>query len=156
MMTLDNRHRLVTDHLGFVVGIATRYRDRGLPMDELVSEGNLGLVEASRLFEPSRGVRFTTYAIYWIRRGILRALANHHLVVHVPEGRRRLLLGLREQERVMTSGLGRMPADDEVRRRMRLTRREADNLRGAGIRPRPRSEERRVGKECRSRWSPYH
>lgn len=96
MLTLDDRHRLITAHLRFVVAIAARYRDRGVPMDELVGEGNLGLVQAARLFDPSRQVRFTTYAIHWIRRGILRAVASHHLAVHVPEGRKRRLRSFRE------------------------------------------------------------
>ena len=132
MLTLDDRHRLITAHLRYVVVIAARFRDRGVSMDDLVSEGNLGLVEAARRFDPSRGVRFTTYATYWIRRGILRAIASHHLAVHVPEGRRRLLRGLGEQEARPAGGLGRAPADDEVRRRMRLTLRELESLRGAG------------------------
>lgn len=69
------RERLVTENLGLVVAIAQTYRQCGVPLDELIAEGNLGLLHAVDGFDPDRGFRLSTYAAYWIRQGISRAFA---------------------------------------------------------------------------------
>jgi RNA polymerase primary sigma factor len=130
-MTLELRRRLMTDNMGFVQSIALRYRDRGLSREDLVGEGSLGLVEAARRYDPGRGVRFTTYAVYWIRRAILRALAAAQTPVHVPHTRRALVRALREAERTLPLELGREVHSDEIRARLRVGHREMDALRGA-------------------------
>ncbi len=76
--------RLVNANLRFVVFIARDYQDRGLPLDELISEGNLGLLEAARRYDANRGTKFISYAVWWIRQAILRALANHSRLVRLP------------------------------------------------------------------------
>ena len=72
-MEIDPRD-LVRNNLSFVVWIARTYRHRGVAFDELVAQGNLGLLEAARRFDPTRGTKFTTYASWWIRKAILMAL----------------------------------------------------------------------------------
>jgi RNA polymerase sigma-32 factor len=67
---VDAAHRLVTSHLGLVVKIATGCAGYGLPLVDLVSEGNIGLMLAVKRFDPGRGVRLSTYAMWWIRAGI--------------------------------------------------------------------------------------
>jgi len=70
------RRRLVAANLRFVVSIARRYRGRGVPLADLVNEGNLGLVRAADRFDPERGVRFISYAHFWVRRGMTQAIAR--------------------------------------------------------------------------------
>lgn len=79
--------RLVGCNLRFVVSVARRYAHRGVPLDELVTEGNLGLVRAARRFDPSRDVRFVSYAVWWIRQAILSALTRDGRIVKIPAGR---------------------------------------------------------------------
>jgi RNA polymerase primary sigma factor len=76
--------KLVEANLRFVVKIAFRYRGCGLSLLDLINEGNIGLLEAARRYSPSYGVKFITYAVWWIRQAILQALANNISVVHLP------------------------------------------------------------------------
>lgn len=78
------RRTLVEKNLGFVVVVAKEFRRYGVPFEDLLGEGNLGLLEAARRFDPSRGVRFTTYAVFWVRKAILEALTRHTRVVRLP------------------------------------------------------------------------
>ncbi len=78
------RRRLIEHHLGLVVMIARPYRNRGLPLSDLIAEGNLGLLRASEKFDPERGFRFSTYAKWWIRQSIELALMNQAGTVRVP------------------------------------------------------------------------
>ncbi|HKQ96572.1 MAG TPA: sigma-70 family RNA polymerase sigma factor [Candidatus Polarisedimenticolia bacterium] len=86
----EERRELVARHLPFVRSVAARYRHRGLPIEDLVGEGSLGLLEAARLYDPTRGVKFVSYAVYWIRRAIMRALEAQRSIAHVPHHLRRL------------------------------------------------------------------
>jgi RNA polymerase primary sigma factor len=75
---------LVEQNLTFVLRIASDFRDLGLPFEDLVNEGNLGLLKAARRYDPDRGYKFTTYAVWWIRKSILKALGEQTRVVRVP------------------------------------------------------------------------
>jgi RNA polymerase primary sigma factor len=69
--------RLVRSNLRFVVSVAKRYQNLGVPLPDLIAEGNVGLVRAAHLFDPEQGVRFISYAVWWIRQAILRSLDDH-------------------------------------------------------------------------------
>jgi len=84
---LDALDRLVAANLRFVVAIARQHAHRGTPLEELVNEGNLGLIEAARRYDETRGVRFLSYAVWWIRQSILAALNRDGHIVRVPAGR---------------------------------------------------------------------
>lgn len=81
---------LVEDNLGFVVTVARQYRHRGVPFEDLLNAGNLGLVEAARRFDPTRGARFVTYAVWWIRKSILELVSHQSSIVFLPPYQRRL------------------------------------------------------------------
>ncbi|MDW7681788.1 MAG: RNA polymerase sigma factor RpoD/SigA [bacterium] len=106
--------KLVSANLKFVVFIARDYQDRGLPMDDLISEGNVGLIEAAKRFDYKRGVKFISYAVWWIRQSILRALANYSRLVRLPInhvwGLQRMLTVIESLEQ----HLGRSPELEEV------------------------------------------
>lgn len=83
---------LVAAHQRFVRKIARRYRHCGLPMEDLVAEGCVGILQAARRFDPSHGTRFVTYAVWWIRKSILSALGEKTRIVRLPEGQVRRIL----------------------------------------------------------------
>jgi RNA polymerase primary sigma factor len=122
-------NRLVEANLGFVVRIAREYRNLGLPFEDLLNEGNLGLLEAARRYDADRGTRFLTCAVWWIRKSILRALNEKAGMIRIPARRRRLMKELREAEQALTRELGRRPENDELSDRFSESTSVIDRLR---------------------------
>jgi RNA polymerase sigma factor (sigma-70 family) len=110
----SHRDALIEANLGFVVKVAKDYRGMGLAFEDLLNEGNLGLIEAAERFDTERGVKFITYAIWWIRKAILRALGDQSTLVHVPEQHRRQVRRTRQVTGELESRLGRRPDREEV------------------------------------------
>ncbi|MGK7311914.1 MAG: sigma-70 family RNA polymerase sigma factor [Candidatus Longimicrobiales bacterium M2_2A_002] len=105
---------LARANLRFVISVAKKYQNRGVSLADLIQEGNVGLVTAARKFDPDQGVKFISYAVWWIRQAILAALANHGRSVRVPLNRASDLARIfRERERLKQE-LGRDPTLEEV------------------------------------------
>ena len=81
---IQARDKLIRAHLKFVVSVARKYRNQGLPLQDLINEGNIGLIKAAEKFDETRGIRFISYAVWWIRQSIVQALAEEAGVVRVP------------------------------------------------------------------------
>jgi RNA polymerase primary sigma factor len=111
---LVSRDSLIRANLGFVVKVASEYRSFGLPLEDLLNEGNLGLIEAARRYDASKGTKFITYAIWWIRKSILRALSERSTLVRVPSYQAKRVREIRETERTLSASLGRLPDREEI------------------------------------------
>jgi RNA polymerase primary sigma factor len=109
-------HELVQANLRFVVSIAKRYMNRGIPLSDLVTEGNLGLYEAARRFDERKGCAFISYAVWWIRRNLNKALADQLHLVHYPHSRRDTLRSVCQAEETLEKKLEREPSLEEVAR----------------------------------------
>jgi len=107
-------HELVQANLRFVVNIAKRYMNRGIPLADLVTEGNLGLYEAARRFDERKGCAFISYAVWWIRRNLNKALADQLHLVHFPHSRRDTLRDVCRAEEDLEKRLQREPSLEEV------------------------------------------
>jgi RNA polymerase primary sigma factor len=111
---LSAQQMLIESNLRFVIKIAKVYRGCGLPFMDLINEGNMGLIEAAKRFDPTRGVKFTSYAVWWIRQSILQALANLSHPMRLPHkvsvGLYRMKLALNRQ----SYELSRRPTEQEL------------------------------------------
>lgn len=110
----DARDELVEANLGFVVKVASEYRNLGMPFEDLLNEGNLGLIEAAGRFDASKGTKFITYAIWWIRKSILKALSERSAMVRVPSYQLKKVREIRETEQRLSRRLGRQPDREEI------------------------------------------
>lgn len=117
----DAIQALAKANLRFVISVAKKYQNRGVSLTDLIQEGNVGLVTAARKFDPDQGVKFISYAVWWIRQAILASLANHGRPVRVPLNRASDLARIfREKERLKQE-LGREPTSHELGRAAHLT-----------------------------------
>jgi RNA polymerase primary sigma factor len=108
------RKQMITANLRLIPWIAHRYTDRGLPLDDLVQEGSIGLMKAVGKFDPERGFKFSTYAIWWIRQSITRAIDDHGRTIRLPVHISSLQRKYSRKENELTVKLGRAPTTQET------------------------------------------
>jgi RNA polymerase primary sigma factor len=118
---------LVEHNLRFVVQVANKYRGYGLAVSDLVNAGNIGLIHAARKFDPERGVRFITYAVWWIRQAIMHALAEGGGAVRLPVRQAELLSRLRQKFEAMHHALGREPTTEELGQALEMQREDVED-----------------------------
>ncbi|WP_347712442.1 sigma-70 family RNA polymerase sigma factor [uncultured Fretibacterium sp.] len=131
----DARQRLVNANLRLVVAIAKRYQGRGVLLEDLVQEGNLGLIRAVERFDYRRGFRFSTYAAWWIRHRITRAIANQGRTIRLPVHIVDLVNKISRVSTQLTQTLGREPDDGEVADEMGLSVEELLEIRATASAP---------------------
>ena len=139
------RARMIEANLRLVVKIAAEYADYGLPLLDLISEGNIGLMKAVERFDPKKGGKLSTYAGWWIRQGVRRALANQSRTIRVPVHQADKLMRMRRVADQLTAELGREASDEEIAEEIGLAPQKIAALRSSAIRP--SSLDARIGHE---------
>lgn len=123
------REQMIQANLRLVVKIAKEYSNPGMTLSDLVAEGNLGLVRAVEDFDPTAGVRFSTYAAWWIKQSIKRAMINAGQPIHIPAYLAKLIGKWRRQATAMEAELARPPTAAEMAKRLGISNKKADLVR---------------------------
>ncbi|MCA9744500.1 MAG: RNA polymerase sigma factor RpoD/SigA [Deferribacteres bacterium] len=113
--------KLVKANLRFVISVAKEYQGQGLPLQDLISEGNLGLIKAAQRFDETRGFKFISYAVWWIRQSILQALAEQSRVVRLPLNRVGAINKVGRALEQLEKRFGREPSMEEIADKMEMT-----------------------------------
>jgi len=129
------RERMITANLRLVVTIVRDYANLGLPLLDLIAEGNIGLTKAVERFEPTKGAKLSTYAMWWIKQSIKIALANQSKTIRVPVHLADKIAKVRRVSLQMSDELGREPTDDELGQEIGIDSDKITRLKSVGIRP---------------------
>ena len=117
--------KLVTANLRFVVSVAKQYQNKGLSFPDLINEGNLGLVKAAHKFDETRGFKFISYAVWWIRQSIMQALAEQVRIVRLPLNRVNYINKIARAFPKLEQEFQREPTDEELAREVNISEKEA-------------------------------
>lgn len=101
--------KLILSNLRFVVEIASKYRGMGVPLEDLINEGNIGLIKAVKHFKPEKGVKFLSYAIWWIRQSIMKALDEHSQLIRIPSDQKTKIRKIKKAEKEYLQKYGEIP-----------------------------------------------
>jgi len=120
--------KLVRSNLRFVVSIAKKYVGNGVPLEDLINDGNLGLVKAAERFDPERGFKFISYAVWWIRQSILVSVSENSRMIRIPMNRVGLAQKATKLSRQLEQDLGRDPDAEELAKELGVTRAEIEEV----------------------------
>lgn len=116
--------RLTRANLRFVVSVAKQYQGQGLSLADLINEGNIGLITSARRFDPSKGFKFISFAVWWIRQSIMQALAAHARTIRMPMNKLAITSRIRKTTSILEQQLQRMPSDEELAEAMQMNEEE--------------------------------
>ena len=120
----ESLDKLVRSNLRFVVSVAKKYQNQGVSLSDLINEGNLGLIRAAHKFDETKGIKFISYAVWWIRQAILQALAEQSRIVRVPLNRAGTLHRIGKRSSALQQELGREPTVEEIAEGMDISEEE--------------------------------
>jgi len=119
--------KLTKANLRFVVSVAKQYQNQGLSLSDLINEGNIGLIKAAKRFDETRGFKFISYAVWWIRQAILQALAEQSRIVRLPLNRVGTLHKIGKISSSLQQEFGREPSADEIAKKLELSESEVSD-----------------------------
>ena len=131
----EAREHMIRANLRLVVKIAQDYANNGLPLVDLIAEGNIGLMTAVDRFDPDRGAKFSTYSAWWINQSIKRALSNQSKTIRLPAHMVDKIARLRRISAMLTEELGRVPSDEELSEELGIPTQKISRLKRASQRP---------------------
>ena len=119
---------LIKSNLRFVVNVAKKFRNKGLPMSDLINEGNIGLINAIEKYDVTRGYHFISYAVWWIRQAILKAIGEKSKMIRLPLNRFGELVQIDKARKVMYEALGREPDASEIAEHLNMNKNDVADL----------------------------
>ena len=126
--------KLVKANLRFVVSVAKQYQNRSLPLNDLINEGNLGLIKAAKKFDETKGFKFISYAVWWIRQSIMQALAEQSRIVRLPMNKSGAINQIKRAYAELEQKYEREPTEEELAEMMEIKASDVRNTLGAEVR----------------------
>jgi RNA polymerase primary sigma factor len=124
----DALKKMIESNLRFVVSYVKKYKGMGIGIFDLINEGNLGLIEAAKRFDPNRNVKFISYAVWWIRQAIIHTLTRHSRIYHIPQKLSDKISDMKKKEAELKKELGRDPTRKEIAQKMKIAPEKIEDL----------------------------